>query len=78
MKVIITGSTGMVGKGILLECLESPHIEEVLIINRTSLSMNHPKLKEILLKDFMQIKTLKEDLKGYDACFHSMGISSLG
>lgn len=78
MKVIVTGSTGMVGKGILLECLDSPNIEEVLIINRNSLSMNHPKLKEVLLKDFMQISSIKDELKGYDACFHSMGVSAVG
>lgn len=78
MKVIITGSTGMVGKGVLLECLESSHVKEVLIINRNSVAINHPKLKEILLKDFMQVKTLKVDLKGYDACLHCMGISAVG
>jgi uncharacterized protein YbjT (DUF2867 family) len=78
MKVIITGSTGMVGKGVLLECLENSHVKEVLIINRNSVAINHPKLKEILLKDFMQVKTLKAELKGYDTCFHCMGISAVG
>lgn len=78
MKVIITGSTGMVGKGILLECLEHSNITQVLIINRNSLAIEHPKLKEVLLKDFMQMNTLKGDLKGYDACFHCMGISAVG
>ena len=77
-KVIITGSTGMVGKGILLECLESASIAKVLVINRNSLSIEHPKLKEIVLNDFMHIKRIKNELKGYDACFHSMGISAVG
>ena len=77
-KVIITGSTGMVGKGVLLECLESPHIDKVLVINRSTLSMQHPKLEEVLLKDFMLIESVSDTLKGYDACFHCMGVSAVG
>ena len=77
-KVIITGSTGMIGKGVLLECLDSPNIEEVLIINRSSIGIKHPKLQEVLLKDFLQIETIKDQLKGYDACFYCMGISAVG
>ncbi|NME68700.1 Rossmann-fold NAD(P)-binding domain-containing protein [Flammeovirga aprica] len=78
MKVIITGSTGMVGKGTLLECLESSRVDEVLVVNRTSINMTHPKLKEILLNDLHQIATVKDQLIGYDACFYCMGISALG
>ena len=77
-KVIITGSTGMVGKGVLLECLESPKNEKVLVINRSSLNNDHPKLKEELLSDFQQIDTIKDKLQVYDACFHCMGVSSAG
>lgn len=77
-KVIITGSTGMVGQGVLLECLDSPEIEEVLVINRSSLNRQHPKLKELLLKDFMQIADLKDQLRGYDACYYCMGVSAVG
>ncbi len=77
-KVIITGSTGMVGKGVLFECLDSTTIKEVLVINRSSLDMNHPKLKEVLIKDFTQLATIKEVLNGYDACFHCMGVSAAG
>ena len=58
--VIITGSTGMVGKGVLLECLDSSNIKSVLVINRSSINMQHPKLKEILLPDFQSINTLKD------------------
>jgi uncharacterized protein YbjT (DUF2867 family) len=76
--VIITGSTGMVGKGVLLECLDHPDITQVLLINRTSIEMKHPKLKELLLKDFTEINTLKDELGGYDACFFCMGISAIG
>ena len=77
-KVIITGATGMVGKGVMLECLESSKIEEVLVINRTSLGMQHPKLIEILLQDFQNVSSLKEKLSGYDACFFCMGVSVIG
>lgn len=77
-KVIITGSSGMIGKGVLLECLASDKIETVLVINRSSIAMQHPKLKEILLKDFTQVRTIQSELQGYDACFFCMGISSVG
>jgi uncharacterized protein YbjT (DUF2867 family) len=78
MKVIITGTTGMVGRGVLIECLESSSIEEVLVINRNSLKLNHPKLKEVIHKDFFDFSSIKKELKGYDACFHCMGVSSVG
>lgn len=77
-KVIITGSTGMVGKGVLYECLEHPEIEKILVVNRSSLGVQHPKLEEILLKDFTQFSEVSEQLKGYDACFHCMGVSAVG
>lgn len=78
MKVIITGSTGMVGKGVLLECLDSSKISKVLVVNRNSLDIQHPKLKEILLKNFNQVASIAHYLKGYDACFYCMGISVVG
>ena len=78
MKVIITGTTGMVGRGVLIECLESSSIEKVLVINRNSLKLNHPKLKEVIHKDFFDFSSIKKELKGYDACFHCMGVSSVG
>jgi uncharacterized protein YbjT (DUF2867 family) len=78
LKVIITGSTGMVGKGVLLECLEHPHVSEVLIINRSSIGMQHPKLKELIHKDFYNLQPVQEQLQGYDACFFCLGVSSVG
>ena len=78
MKVIITGTTGMVGRGVLIECLESPNVQEVLVINRSSLQMQHPKLKEVIHKNFFDFKAIKDLLQGYDACFHCMGVSSIG
>jgi len=78
MKVIITGTTGMIGKGVLLECLESDSVEEVLIVNRSSVNMEHTKLKEVLHKDFTKLAGIKNELSGYDACFFCLGISSIG
>ncbi|MEL6651718.1 MAG: NAD-dependent epimerase/dehydratase family protein, partial [Bacteroidota bacterium] len=75
MKVIITGTTGMVGKGALFECLDDPQVEEVLVVNRRSLEMDHPKLKEIIHKDFLDISSIRQELDGYDACFFCLGIS---
>lgn len=66
----------MVGKGVLLECLESPEIESVLVVNRRPLEVQHPKLKEILLTDMEKVEPIQEQLKGHDACFFCMGISS--
>ncbi len=78
MNVIITGTSGMVGKGVLLECLSNKKIKSVLIINRSSIGLKHSKLKEIILKDFTKISTISKDLEKYDACFFCMGTSSVG
>lgn len=78
MKVIITGATGMVGKGILLECLADTNITEVLLISRSPIDLENPKIKELLIPNFMDIPQHADQLKGYDACFHAMGVSSAG
>jgi nucleoside-diphosphate-sugar epimerase len=78
MKVIITGSTGMVGKGVLYECIDDQRIEEILLINRNPLNIENSKVKEVILKDFTDFSPIQDQLQGYDACFHSMGISSAG
>ena len=76
MKVIITGTTGMVGKGVLLECLSNETVESVLVINRKTVDVRHPKLKEIIHADFFDLSSIRDELEGYDACFFSLGISS--
>lgn len=78
MKVIITGATGMVGEGVLFECLENTNVKEVLIVNRKHYDMSHPKLKELLVVDFSDLENFSEELKGYDACFYCAGVSSVG
>lgn len=78
LKVIITGVTGMVGEGVLHECLQHPAIGEVLIINRKPSGFSHAKLKEIVHKDFFNIQPIQQQLAGYDACFFCLGVTSLG
>jgi uncharacterized protein YbjT (DUF2867 family) len=78
IKVIITGVTGMVGEGVLLECLQHPDIAEVLSVSRKPSGITHPKLKECILSDFFKVDEIADQLKGYDACFYCAGISSVG
>jgi uncharacterized protein YbjT (DUF2867 family) len=78
IKVIITGATGMVGEGVLLECLDNDLVAEVLIISRRHYEMRHRKLKELLVPDFLKLDDFAENIKGYDACFFCAGVSSVG
>ena len=78
IRVIITGTTGMVGEGVLHECLKHPMVEAVLIVNRRPLGVQHPKLKEVVHADFYDITPIEEQLKGYNACFFCLGVSSVG
>lgn len=78
MKVIVTGATGMVGKGVLIECLGHKEVEEVLSLSRRNLDLKHPKLKELLHADFSEFESVKEQLQGYDACYACMGVSAAG
>jgi len=77
-KVIVTGATGMVGKGVLLECLDHDSIAEVLSIGRNSLGIEHPNLKELIQNDFSDFTNVQKELSGYDACFFCLGISAAG
>ena len=80
MNVIITGTTGMIGESVLLECLASPAVDHVLILNRNSLGRQHAKLVEVLHKDFTDFSPLQATINDFapDACYHCMGVSSVG
>ncbi len=78
IRAIITGTTGMVGEGVLHECLLDPAVEAVLIINRKPLGISHPKLKEIIHGDFYNLSPIEGQLKGYNACYFCLGITSIG
>ncbi len=78
MKVIIFGATGMIGKGVLLECLDHPEVEGVLTIGRSMLELAHPKLTQVIHKDFTDFSSLRSQMAGYDACYFCLGISAAG
>ncbi len=78
IRAIITGSTGMVGEGVLHECLLSPQVEAVLVINRNPCGVVHPKLKEVILKDFSNFSAIQTEVAGYNSCYFCLGISSVG
>ena len=78
MKVIITGSTGMVGEGVLHVALRHAAVDEVLIVNRKSLGWEHPKLKELVHQDFFDLSPIEDQLNDYDACLFCLGVSSIG
>jgi hypothetical protein len=78
INAIITGSTGMVGEGVLHECLNDTGVENVLVINRKPCGVVHPKLKEIIHTDFFDFSLIESQLTGYNACYFCMGVSSVG
>jgi len=78
LKAIITGATGMVGEGVLIECLNHPDVERVLVINRKPGGISHPKLREIIHGDFFELASIEPQLVGYDVCFFCLGVSSVG
>ncbi len=78
MKIILTGATGMVGEGVLTECLLHPDVTSVIIVNRKQANKAHPKLKEIIHNDFHDLSPIEDQLSGYDACFFCLGVSSIG
>lgn len=78
MKVILTGTTGMVGEGVLHECLQHDEVTAVLAVSRRPSGLTHPKLKELLVPDFFDLSAAEPHLNGYDACFFCLGVSSVG
>jgi uncharacterized protein YbjT (DUF2867 family) len=78
IKAIVTGATGMVGEGVLHECLRSEKVEKVLVVGRKPCGVSHPKMTEVIVKDFFDLSALENDLKGWNACFFCLGVSSVG
>ena len=76
MRVVLFGATGMVGAGVLLECLDSARVSSVLAIVRGSTGVRHAKLREIVHRDFLDFDSLREEFVGVDACFFCLGVSS--
>jgi hypothetical protein len=77
-RFIVTGATGMVGEGVLNECLNHKDVEHVLVINRKPCGISHPKLSEIIHADFFDFSKIESQLVNYDACLFCLGVSSVG
>ena len=78
VKAIITGASGMVGEGVMHECLQHNDVEEILVVGRRSCGYTHPKLKEIVHKDMYNLTSIEDHLENYNACFFCLGMSSVG
>jgi hypothetical protein len=78
ISAILTGATGMVGEGVLHECLQHSDVEQILVINRKPCGITHPKLKEIIHENFYDLSAIESRLSGYNACFFCLGVSSIG
>ncbi len=78
LKVIVTGATGMVGEGVLHECLKNDRVEKVLVIGRRACQVTHPKLTEIIHQDFFDLSAVENRFCGYNTCFFCLGVSWFG
>ena len=78
MNVILFGATGMVGQGVLRECLLDPDVQQILSIVRASTNQQNPKFRELLHTDFFDYSSIEFQLAGFDACFFCLGVSSVG
>lgn len=78
IKVIVTGVTGMVGEGVLHECINSEIVSDILILGRKASGIQHPKVKEVVHADLFNLHSIAAQLSGYDACFFCLGTTSLG
>ena len=78
MKVLIFGATGMVGQGVLLECLRDPEVELIVAVGRTATGAQNPKLHEVVHGDLSNLAAIESKLRGFDACFYCLGVSSSG
>jgi len=78
MKILIFGATGMVGQGVLRECLLDPDVTQVLVLGRNPTGQQHPKLREIIHPNLYDYSNIEAELTGMDACFYCLGVSSVG
>jgi uncharacterized protein YbjT (DUF2867 family) len=78
IKAIVFGATGMVGEGVLHECLHHPDVQSVLVVSRRPCNVHHPKLKELVHSDFFDYAAIEKDLKDYNACYFCLGVTSVG
>ena len=78
MNVLLFGATGMIGTGVLIECLDDPRVASVTSVSRSPCGRTHPKLREVLRNDFLDYSDLDQVMAASDACFFCLGVSSAG
>ena len=78
MNILIFGATGMVGQGVLRECLLAPDVERVVAVGRNATAQQHPRLQDLVVKDMYDYSAVESQLQGFDACFFCLGVSSVG
>lgn len=78
MNVLLFGATGMVGDGVLHECLADPRVESVVAVTRSPLTTTHSRLRELRRKDFFDYRDVAHEFESIDACFFCLGVSSVG
>jgi uncharacterized protein YbjT (DUF2867 family) len=78
VKVLLFGATGMVGQGVLRECLLDPGVQRVLAVGRSSIGKRDEKLRELVRPDIADLSEVEAELAGFDACFFCLGVSSVG
>lgn len=78
VKVILFGASGMVGQGVLRECLLEPRVETILSVGRSPTAQRSEKLRELVFRDLADLRSVEDLLRGYDACFFCLGVSSAG
>ena len=78
MKIILFGATGMIGQGVLLEAQDDPRVTQVLLVTRRATDKPHPKVKELIVSDFLDYSAVESQLVGYDACLFCLGVSAAG
>ncbi|MDF3078269.1 MAG: hypothetical protein K0S09_2158 [Sphingobacteriaceae bacterium] len=78
IRAIVTGASGMVGEGVLHECLNDNDVEQVLVIGRRPCGTTHPKMVEVIHNNFFELSAVEDKLIGYNACFFCLGVSSVG
>jgi uncharacterized protein YbjT (DUF2867 family) len=78
IKAIIFGATGMVGEGVLHEALNDAAVDSILVVGRRSCNVQHKKLTELLHTDFYDYTKIENNLRGYNACFFCLGVTSVG
>src|SRR6185436_12024726 len=78
LRILLTGATGMIGQGVLRECLLDPDIERVVTLGRSTVGKTHPKLNDVVTRDLFDLADVEQDLTNLDACFFCLGVTSAG